>query len=397
MEKLYEVFYNLIRKTETGFKRYLHSQINWDNRLIAIKGARGTGKTTLILQHIKENFKINEGVLYISLDNIWFTENKLIDIADDFVKNGGKFLFVDEVHKYPDWSIEIKNIYDQYPELHLVFTGSSMLHINKAFGDLSRRAATYELNGLSFREFLEIEKHFTIEPPGLKSLLANHVEISNAIVNKIKPLPLFRKYLEFGYYPYFVEDKTLYHQRLLNTINVVLETDLQAIEKIDYNSIYKIKKLLYIISTIVPFTPNILKLSRQIDITRPTLLHFLEYLKNAHVINLLHQQTKGISLLSKPEKIYLNNTNIAFALANEKTDQGNIRETFFLNQLKAVSEITSSIQGDFKINDSIVFEIGGKNKTLKQISNQKNAYLAIDGIETGYKNTIPLWMFGLLY
>ena len=397
MEQLYNTFYNLVRTTNTDFKRYIYKQINWNSRLIFIKGARGTGKTTLLLQYIKENFKINEEVLYVSLDNIRFSEIRLVDFVSDFVKNGGKFIFLDEVHKYPDWAIEIKNIYDQYPGLHIVFTGSSILQINKAFGDLSRRVSSYELYGLSFREFLIFEKKYVSEAIDIPALLKDHISISIEIADKIRPLPLFRKYLEYGYYPYFIEDRGMYFQRLLNTINAVIETDLPAVENIDYYSVYKIKKLLSILSAIVPFIPNISKLSSQIGITRPTLLHYMDYLENAHILNLLQQQTKGISLLSKPEKIYLNNTNLAFALAEDKVNIGNVRETFFFNQLNSVTNITSSKEGDFKIDNRLVFEIGGKNKTFEQLKNIKDAYIAADEIETGYKNKIPLWMFGMLY
>lgn len=397
MDPLFESFTKILRGLDTAFIRYLHNQIDWTDRLIAIKGGRGTGKTTLMLQHIRDHIKTGPHVLYVSLDELYFTSNSLINLADDFVKGGGKFLFLDEVHKYPTWSREIKNLYDTYRELKIVFTGSSMLEIAKADADLSRRAVVYEITGLSFREFLAIENSLKVPVLKFNDILSNHTAIAEEVVKKIKPLPAFKNYLRFGYYPYYQENKNNYHQRLATTINLVIESDLPSIERVDYSTIQKLKKLLYVVSTSVPFKPNIQKLSEQIHATRGSTLLYLDYLKNAQLLNLLRSETEGISYMNKPDKIYLNNTNLLYALAPDYANTGTLRETFFYNQLKQIAKITSSDKGDFKIDGKIVAEVGGKNKTGEQIKGIAKSFIAADEIEIGLRNKIPLWLFGFLY
>ena len=398
MENLYKTFYQLLSRTNSDFVRYLYPTIKWNNRLIAITGARGAGKTTLILQHIKKTFGDAPKVaLYVSLDNIYFSNNRLLDFAHDFDKMGGKYLFLDEVHKYENWSIELKNIYDSLPDLNVVFTGSSMLEIYKGKADFSRRVAHYTLNGLSFREFLLLEKGVDFAALILEDLLENHISIASQINRKIKPLPLFQQYLKEGFYPYYKEDSEIYSDRLLHTVNVVLETDLPAIEKIEVQTIKKIKQLLFIIAQRVPFTPNIKELSEILEVSRKSLLTYLIYLEKAQLVGLLQQDISGLKTLTKPEKIYLDNSNLAFALESEKPDIGNIRETFFFNQLKTVSKVISGGKPDFKINNKYSIEVGGKNKGHEQIMGIQNAYLALDNLEYGFLNKIPLWMFGMLY
>ena len=398
MENLYKTFYQLLSRTNSDFVRYLYPKIRWSNRLIAITGARGAGKTTMILQHIKKTFgDAPNAALYVSLDNIYFSNNRLLDFAHDFDKMGGKYLFLDEVHKYANWSIELKNIYDSLPDLKVVFTGSSMLEIYKGRADFSRRLAHYTLNGLSFREFLLLEKGVDFPALKLEDLLGNHISIASQINKKIKPLPLFQQYLKEGFYPYYKEDSEMYLDRLLHTVNVILETDLPAIENIEVQTIKKIKQLLFVIAQRVPFTPNIKELSEILEVSRKSLLSYLIYLEKAQLVGLLQQDVSGLRTLTKPQKIYLNNSNLAFALESEKPDIGNIRETFFFNQLKTVSKVISGGKPDFKINDRYSIEVGGKNKGPEQIMGMQNAYLALDNLEYGFMNKIPLWLFGMLY
>jgi len=398
MEALFKTFYQLLSRTESSFVRYLYPKIRWQNRLIGITGARGTGKTTMLLQHIKKSFSdASNEVLYVSLDNIWFSGNRLFDLAGDFDKIGGKYLFIDEVHKYNNWSQEIKNIYDSFPDMKVVFTGSSMLEIYKGNADLSRRAIHYTLNGMSFREFLLLEKKIEFPVITLNDLIDNHLIYASKVNEKIKPLPLFQRYLREGYYPYYREDNEIYGERLLHTVNVILDTDLPAIENIEMHTIKKIKQLLFVIAQRVPFSPNIKDLASILGVSRKSLLNYLTFLEKAHLLNLLPQEVSGFRTLTKPEKIYLNNTNLAYALESEKPDVGNLRETFFYNQLKTVSEVTSAHKADFTINGKYTFEVGGKNKGHEQITGLDNAYLALDNLEYGFGNKIPLWLFGMLY
>ena len=398
MEELFDFFYRELRKTDLSFQRYLINDIDWEGRLSAITGTRGTGKTTMILQHIKQTFGNSpKEALFVSADNIWFSGNRLFDLANDFEKQGGKYLFIDEVHKYENWSQEIKNIYDTFSDLKVVITGSSMLQIYKGNADLSRRAVHYVLRGLSFREFLKYDQNLEFESFTLEEILQNHVEIAGSINDKIRPLPLFSSYLKQGYYPYYKSDKRFYLSKLANTVNLILEMDLPSVEKIEMYSIRKIKKLLWIISKSVPFSPKITELARDLDVSRNSLLNYLTILERGGLINLLQSSTRGINSLAKPEKIYLNNTNQIYALDAIKPDIGNLRETFFFNQLQVISEVTSANKADFTINDKYVFEVGGRNKGHEQIIGLKNAYLALDNLEYGFGNKIPLWLFGMLY
>ena len=398
MEELFDYFYRELRKTDLSFQRYLINEIDWEGRLSAITGARGTGKTTMILQHIKQTFgNLPKEALYVSLDNLWFSGNRLFDLANNFEKQGGKYLFVDEVHKYENWSQEIKNIYDSFSDLKVVITGSSMLQIYKGNADLSRRAVHYILYGMSFREYLKFDQNIDIERIPLEDVLKNHIEIASALNDKMKPLPLFNAYLKQGYYPYYKSDKRFYLSKLANTINVILEMDLPAVESIEMYSIRKIKKLLWIISRSVPFTPKITDLANNLQVSRNSLLNYLTILEHGGLINLLQSSAKSIRTLAKPEKIYLNNTNQIFAFDANNPNIGNLGETFFLNQLQAVSEVTSANTADFTVDNQYIFEVGGKNKGHEQIMGLKDTYLALDNYEYGFGNKIPLWLFGMLY
>lgn len=396
MRELIELSNSLIEQIDTRYIREYIKYVDWNNRLIGIKGSRGVGKTTLLLQYIKINLP-EEKVIYITLDDLYFTENKLIDFADDFVKNGGKYLFIDEVHHYKNWSIELKLIYDRYKDIKIVFTGSSILHLSKSKADLSRRAVMYKMPGLSLREYININSKHNFESYSLYDIIENHQKFAKKIWTKIKPIEKFNEYIKTGYYPYFLENKGTYLYKLAEVINLIIEADLPYITEISYNSIDKLKQLLYIIATSVPFKPNIQKISERIGMGKNTLKLFINYLNDAEVITTLYSNKKGISLLTKPEKIYLNHPNIMYALAPQNTDIGNIRETFFLNQLKQSHQVYYPEKGDFLVDSKYLFEVGGKSKTTRQIKNFKNAFLALDGIETGYKNQIPLWLFGFLY
>jgi len=386
MNELLSISRRKIKNVSDVFIRYLFSQIDTEHQLIGIKGARGSGKTTLLLQLLKQ--KSPTETLYVSLDNLYFTNNSLFDLASSFNNKGGKYLYIDEVHRYPNWSQEIKNIYDSFDELKVIFTSSSALEINKGKYDLSRRAIIFELSGMSFREFLELKHSIKLPATSLEEILLSHETIVLQYLDKIKPFMYFDDYLKNGYYPFFIKEDDYYQQQLLETINIVLETDLPAIYNINYNSVYKLKKLLFVVSKLVPYIPNINKLAEQIGTTRDSLLKYLHLLHNAHIISLLTSSSYGNNYLNKPEKLYLQNTNIAYAL-NNNANIGTIRETFFLNQLLVNHKVTYPKQGDFMIDRKYLFEVGGKNKDYKQIADIDNSFIAADDIEFGNGSKIP--------
>ena len=397
MESIIERHFQRLSYVNTDFIRSLAYQIDWSSRLIGIKGARGVGKTTLLLQYIKQHFGNSPEALYVSLDNIWFSENKLSSLVDMFVKQGGKYLFLDEVHKYPSWSQEIKNIYDDYLELQVVFTGSSLLEILNARADLSRRAVVYKMQGLSFREYLGMYHKVDLPVVNLGEILTNHVEIASELLTRIKPLKYFLDYLKTGYYPFYKESSIQYYPKLEEVINMVLEIELPLLRKVDITYVRKIKQLLQIIASSAPFVPNIHKLSERIGITRNTLISYLYYLDEVRLINSLYKDASGITQLQKPDKLFLENTNLAYALTADNTSIGNMRETFFVNQLTNSHKIEYALQGDFLVDGKYTFEVGGMKKTAKQIAGVEDAFVVSDDIEYGMGNKIPLWMFGFMY
>jgi len=398
MEALFEKYQQKLRLTPINFVRSMMSEINWEARLIGIKGARGIGKTTLLLQYIKLKLSSElEQTLYVSLDNLWFSSYSVNDLAAEFVKKGGKYIFLDEVHKYPAWSQALKNIYDDHPTLKIVFTGSSLLEILNARADLSRRAVVYSMQGFSFREYLSMETGIDFKPLSLQQILNNHLEEATQINQKIKPFQYFDSYLQHGYYPFYKEQPELYQIRLGEVINMILEIELPFLRGVELAYINKVKQLLVVIAESVPFIPNVSKLSEKIGINRSTLLSYLHYLEEVKLTRNLFKDAHGISRLQKPDKIYLENTNLVFAMAPQNSNIGNNRETFFANQLAYQHQITYTKQGDFKVDDKYVFEVGGKNKTNRQISDVENSFIIADDIEYGFKNKIPLWLFGFLY
>ena len=389
MRTLYQKFEILLQNTSTGFKRYLYDEISWDSRMLGIIGPRGVGKTTMILQYIKENLG-NKRALYVSADDMYFGENRLVDLADVFYKNAGEYLFIDEIHKYVDWSRELKNIYDSYPDLKVVFTGSSVLDILKGSADLSRRALIYRLQGLSFREYLNFFHNKKVENFSLEQIIYNEIRLTN-----IKhPLPLFDDYLQRGYYPFGIENEL--NLRLGQIIVQTLETDIPQYANMNIATSRKLKRLLSIISESVPFKPNLSKIAEMINVSRNSLDAYFTYMEKAGLIGQLRSKTGGIRSLGKVDKVYLDNTNLVLSLAGEKSNIGNIRETFFLNQMKVKNEVSSSKNGDFVIKD-FTFEVGGKNKKQKQIEKDGKSFIVKDDIEFGYMNIIPLWAFGLNY
>lgn len=393
------IFENSTKAVERVDVKNIRSQITWleqSDRLIGIRGSRGVGKTTLLLQYAKTKLK-QDSFLYVSLDSLYFTENKLVTLADSFVKNGGEYLLIDEVHHYPNWSIELKNIYDSHPELKVIYTGSSLLHLIKGRADLSRRSVSYTLPGLSLREYINFSQNINFPSYSLTDILKNHEEISKSIWTRVKPNKYFNDYIEHGYYPFFLEGKENYHKKLNEIVLQILEADLPFLTGISYTHINKLKQLLYIISESVPFKPNVEKLSERIGISRNTLKEYLHYMSDALLINLLYSDSKGISRLTKPEKIYLHHPNLMVSLLSDARNIGTLRETFFYNQLSVNHKVNYSTDADFIVDNHYIFEIGGKNKTQKQIKGINDSFLAIDGIESGYQNEIPLWLFGFLY
>lgn len=381
------------------FERYLMHDIQWDDRLVVITGARGTGKTTLMLQYLKKKYGLSNESLYASLDNVVFSRIDLMSIAEDFYINGGRHLFIDEVHRYPNWAVEVKNIYDAYPQMRVVVSGSSAIQIHKASADLSRRAAIYHLHNLSLREFIALKNGTIIEPVTLEEVFNNHQRIANGILEKVKPIiPVFKEYLMGGAYPFYLESKAKFFQRLNSVINVIIEMDLMPIEQFNYSTTVNIKRILAFIADSVPFKPNIAELSRKTGVSRDVLLRLISLLEQAEVLLLLRETSTPTSYLTKPQKIYLSNTALNYALSlNSEPEMGTLRETFFANQISNGHLLTSHPKCDFLVNNRYAFEIEGKNKSAKQLQGINEAFVAMDNIEIGYRNVIPLWLFGFLY
>lgn len=389
MDSLFQYSNQLIAQVDAAFTRYAYDKINWQNRLLGLIGPRGVGKTTLILQYIKNNLNLQE-TLYVTAEDFYFAKNRLTDLASDFVKAGGSYLFVDEIHKYPDWSKELKLIYDYHPALKVVFTGSSILDIKKGSSDLSRRAVVYSMQGLSFREYLMLFHQLEVPSYSIDEIVNQQV-----IVPQIPhPLPLFQEYLKRGYYPFAREDD--FGLKLQQVVNQTLEVDIPTYAQMNVSTGRKLKQLLAIVAQSVPFKPNMSKIAEMLNISRNNIADYLLYMEEAGMISQLRSQTEGVRALGKVDKVYLENTNLVYSIADENQNKGNIRETFFFNQLKVNHQVLASSLADFKI-DTMDFEVGGKDKGRKQIQAAKEGFLVKDDIERGYLNTIPLWHFGLMY
>lgn len=397
MEKLIEKSDRAIRDMKYPYRRKVIGNINWEWRMNGIVGARGTGKTTLMLQQLKELREKGREVLYARLDDIYFSDHSVAGLADEFRKLGGEYLYLDEIHKYPGWARELKNIYDSAPELKIVYSGSSILELTRQDADLSRRTLNYEMTGLSFREYLLMSDILALPPVALEQVLTEHSVLSSEIAGKIPVLKHFRNYLKSGYYPYFLETERDYLMSLEQVITTVMETDLQFIEGFDVSGSRKMLALLKVIAASAPFKPNISAISQKTGLHRHTVLQYLQYLEKARLIRLVNQPDKYLSRLQKPDKVFLENPNLFFALNHDLVNTGSLRETFALNQLLVKHRVNLHPKADFLVEQKYIFEIGGKTKTGKQVKELEDGYVFKDDIETGHRNHIPLWLLGFLY
>jgi predicted AAA+ superfamily ATPase len=397
MEPLFQYQDNLLRSVNNSFRRYLHLNINWDQRMIGIKGPRGAGKTTLLLQHLKFDLKERTSqALYVTADHTWFYNHTLLDTAMDWYKQGGRLLFIDEVHKYPQWSRELKNIYDGLPEMRVIFSASSALDIYRGEADLSRRVISYLLAGLSFREYLTFTHGTKFDPISISDIHASHREISAAVLEKLQPLPAFTKYLRNGYLPIIAEGEAEYLPRLEQVINAIVDSDLAYIAHYNAGTAVKVKRLLGVIAESAPFKPNMSALARKMDLHRESIYEYIYQLRDARLLNILSAAGKGVSRLQKPDKIFLENSNFVYAI-NPTPDKDNIRETFLLNQLENTgAEVFAPVEGDF-LTSGILIEVGGRSKDAKQVKSANSYLVAADDIEIGVGTKVPLWLFGFLY
>ena len=386
---LIEFMEGQLKQTTSTFHRYMFDQISWESRMFGLVGPRGVGKSTMILQYIKEHRDLRH-ILYIGADHLYFSSHTLFETVDEFAKEGGEQIFIDEIHKYENWSRELKQIYDSHPDLKVGFTGSSVLDIYKGFSDLSRRAPVFMMQGLSFREYLQLFHDIKVPVYTLDDVLALKAKVADVS----HPLPLFRDYLQRGYYPFSGESD--FGIRLRQVINQTMEVDIPQYAHMNASTGRKLKKLLAVIAQSVPFKPVMDSLATVVGVSRNVLPDYFLYMEQAGMIGQLRDDTGGIRGVGKVEKVYLDNTNMAYLLGGDAADVGNIRETFFFSQMRVVSDVVSSHISDFEI-DGKTFEVGGKNKGKKQLSEAKEGYVVKDDIEFGSSNIIPLWAFGLLY
>ncbi len=389
MEQLFENFKRKLRDTPTDLVRYKYRQIAWQGHAFGLVGPRGVGKSTMLLQHIKMQLDLKD-TLYVSADSLYFASHTLVDLADHFYKMGGKHLFIDEIHKYEGWSVEVKQICDSYSDLQVVISGSSILDITKGMADLSRRLPIYEMQGLSFREYLHLFEGIKMEAVSISQLLRHEYEIPGVQ----HPLPIFHDYLRRGYYP-FGNDEA-YDMELMQVVAQTMESDIPLYMNANVSVGRKLKQLLMVVAESVPFKPVMQKLADVTGISRNYIRDYLMYMERAGMITQLRDAVGGLRGLGKTEKLYLDNTNLIYALSPQRADIGNVRETFFMNQLRVLGDVTSSPVSDFLV-DGMTFEIGGRKKGQKQISEVDNGYIVKDDIESGYANVLPLWAFGLLY
>ena len=389
MERLYEYMNRQLKSVNDEFHRYMYDKINWGNRMLGLVGPRGVGKTTLFLQHIKEHHSTDD-TLYVSAEHMYFANHSLYGLSEEFFKNGGKYLYIDEVHKYEGWSRELKLMYDSLPGLHVYFTGSSVLDIEKGEADLSRRAPKYLMQGMSFREYLAIRHGVHAPCLSLADILAHKEEIPGVE----HPLPLFKDYLRCGYYPF--GDDEQFDIELGQVITRTLEVDIPQFAGMTAATGRKLKRLMAIVSTLAPFKPNMTSLGSQIQVSRNNVEDYLLYMEKAGMIAQLRTNAGGLGALGKTEKVYLDNTKILYNLSEGSEDIGNVRETFFFNQMRVGHKVTASKISDFEI-DGLTFEVGGKNKGQNQIAEAKRGYVVKDDIEFSYGNVIALWALGLMY
>ena len=398
MQKLYDAMEHRLKLVKTGFHRYLYQKIDWRDHLICIKGARGTGKTTLLLQHYLEAFKGNRGgALYVSADDLWFSRHTLKDVAEYLYTHGVGHLFIDEVHHAEEWQLAVKNIIDEYAGLDVVYSGSSLLKLDRGRSDLSRRQAVYELKGMSFREFLALEGVASFDALALEDILSNHREIALEITSGVKVLPYFAKYIKCGFYPFYKAVHGQYENRLNEIVNQVLESDLPAVEDVTSATIRKIKRMLMVLAESCPQLPKMNALYAELETTREQGLKMLDILERAALLQQLKSEKATLKNLSRPDKIYPDNPNMMYALAS-RADIGTMRESFFLNQLRGAGhDVKYPPLGDFKVDSRWLFEVGGSGKGFDQIKDIPDSFVVNDDTEIGFGNKIPLWLFGFLY
>ena len=395
LEKLFIKSTQILKLQNYAYKRYFYHTINFDDKMVAILGSRGVGKTTVIIQYLNSLEIPKNKKLYFSADSIITSSISLYDIAEEFCKAGGKVLAIDEIHKYKDFEKELKEIYD-FLNLKVIFSGSSALQLEHKKADLSRRAVMYRVKGLSFREFLELKLDTTFKSYTLEDILKNHTDIADDIVSHIKPFEYFKEYLQYGYFPYYFENNETYSIKLEETVNTVIESDLPIIFNIEPQNIQKLKQLVNLICSSKPYELNITNLSKKIGINRNTLYQYIHYLTMGNIFSSLKAKTKGGNIFCKPQKLYLNNPNLSFSYC-QSNDIGTLREQYFLNMLSANYKVSYPKAGDFMIDDKYTFEVGGKDKSFKQIKDIKNSFVVADNIEIGFNNKIPLYLFGFLY
>jgi predicted AAA+ superfamily ATPase len=388
-QQLYSYMEGQLALTSEYFYRYLYQKIAWNDRMIGIVGPRGVGKTTMVLQYIKQH-KQDIKALYISADIAYFTTHTLIEVADEWSKEDGKLLVIDEVHKYPEWSRELKQIYDTHPDMQIIFTGSSILDIQKGSSDLSRRALIYTLQGLSFREYLYLFHNIDTPIFSLEDILAGKAYINQLL----HPLSYFREYLKSGYYPFATNGN--FEVRMQNIVIQTIETDIATYANLKTTTARKLRKMLTVVASLAPFKPNADTLATTLSVSRNNISDYLILLEQAQMIGQLRDDTQGIRGLGKVEKVYLDNPNLMYVLNGGNIDTGNLRETFFYNQMRVNHDVTSSRIADFAINE-YTFEVGGRNKSQKQLGNTTHGFVVKDDIEFAQGNIIPLWAFGLNY
>ncbi|MCZ4694116.1 ATP-binding protein [Ancylomarina euxinus] len=396
MNTLLQTHCSLLKNKRSTIKRELGKEIDWSQRLIAIKGSRGVGKTTFLLDYIRENNRENDkSCLYINLNNLFFTEKGLVSFVDEFYKKGGKTLLLDQIHKYPEWAQDLRICYNNYQDLQIIFTASSILRV-KTNEHLKDCVNIYYLDGLSFREFLNHEAGCDFKRYTLEEIIENHESIVEDVLKKVRPLAFFNDYLRFGYYPCYLEEKS-FIDNLLKIINLMLEFDITYLNQIELKYLTKLKKLLYIIACNVPFQPNVSKLANDVETSRATIMNYLGYLKNARLIHLLNTSEEDKEKLKKPNRVYLHNTNLLYAISPDNVSENSLRETFFYNQVGVGSVLTSTDRGHFLVDQKFNFEIKGSSVAIEPKFRTEDYFVAADMIERGKGNTIPLWLFGFLY
>ena len=396
IQMIYDMSADRIRETDTSFHRYLFDKVDWDSRVVALDGPRGVGKTTMFLQHLRENPGESDSALYVSIDNVWLNAQEMYELVQHHVRHGGKSIYIDEIHYLANWQNLIKSLYDNFKTLKIAYTGSSILRLAQGKADLSRRQVEYSLAGMSFREFLEFEGVGSFKAYKLGDILKKHVSIAGSIVEKIKVIPKFEHYLSCGHYPFYKEDIGHFHGKLLQVVNQMLDVDLPKVEDVTTETVRKARRMLTILAESTPQTPNTSRLCRGLEMDRKQGLKVLHALRSAGLVGMLAEDADALKHLCAPSKLFCDNTNLMYALV-PAPDKGTLREVFFNNQLSVCNTTQFPARGDSLVDGKHLFEIGGEKKTFHQIKDLPDSYLAVDGIEVGRGNRIPLWLFGFLY